>query len=165
MSAELLAKGQHTLQTEWASSSFMMAEAFGALVWRSKLLSSTDRTLESVGTVLGGSHVKICSVNGKDHSVLRRGEEGRLHVGGEGVIHEYLGGASKERFYQDTAGHRWFVTNYLAMMDTDGLIRLTVELKVCFADINPVCRKSLSSTLLLRPHIGGIKASKMHSSS
>jgi acyl-CoA synthetase (AMP-forming)/AMP-acid ligase II len=142
MSADLLAQGQEALQIEWASSSFMMAEAFGALVWRSKLLSSTDRTLESVGTVLGGSHVKICSVNGKDHSVLRRGEEGRLHVGGEGVIQEYLSGASKECFYQDTAGNRWFITNYLATMDTDDLVRLTTELKVCFQTSTP-CAVSL----------------------
>jgi acyl-CoA synthetase (AMP-forming)/AMP-acid ligase II len=80
--------------------------------------------------VLSGSSIKICSVDGEDDSVLVRGEEGRLHIGGDAIIPGYLGGASEERFYQDSDGKRWFVTNYLATMDTNGLVRLTATLKV-----------------------------------
>jgi acyl-CoA synthetase (AMP-forming)/AMP-acid ligase II len=127
-SAKILAQGQHALQTQWASSSFTMAEGFGVLGWGG--VSSTDRTLDSVGTVLSGSSVKICSFGGKDDSVLVRGEEGRLHISGDAIIPEYLGGDSEERFYQDSDGKRWFVTNYLATMDTNGLVRLTAKLRV-----------------------------------
>jgi acyl-CoA synthetase (AMP-forming)/AMP-acid ligase II len=130
-SAEMLAQGQHALQTEWASSSFTMAEGFGVLGWGG--VSSTDRTLDSVGTVLSGSSVKICSVDGEDDSVLVRGEEGRLHIGGDAIIPGYLGGASRGCFYQDSDGKRWFITKFLATMDSNGLVRLTAELKVCVA--------------------------------
>lgn len=130
--AGLLAQGQYALQTQWASSFLTMAEGFGVLGWRS--VSLIDRTLENVGTVMPGSLIKICSVAGKDFHVLSRGEEGRLHVGGDAIIQGYLGGTNKERFYQDSDGNRWIVTNYLAIMDNNGLIRLTTELKVCLAD-------------------------------
>ncbi|KAK6005429.1 hypothetical protein QM012_007071 [Aureobasidium pullulans] len=125
--ASLLAQGQFALQTQWASSFLTMAEGFGVLGWRS--VSLTDRTLESVGTVMPGSLIKICSVIGRDFRVLSRGEEGRLHVGGDAIIHGYLSGTANEHFYQDPEGKRWFVTNYLATMDNDGLIRLITELK------------------------------------
>jgi acyl-CoA synthetase (AMP-forming)/AMP-acid ligase II len=61
---------------------------------------------------------------------LIRGKEGRLLIGGDAIISEYLGGASRERFYQDSDGKRWFVTKYLATMDKEGLVRLTAELNV-----------------------------------
>jgi acyl-CoA synthetase (AMP-forming)/AMP-acid ligase II len=125
---KMLAQGQDALQTEWATSSFTMAEGFGVLGWGG--VSTTDRTLDSVGTVLSGSSVKICSVDGGDDSVLIRGKEGRLLIGGDAIISEYLGGASRERFYQDSDGKRWFVTKYLATMDKEGLVRLTAELNV-----------------------------------
>ena len=132
ISAELLAQGQDALQTEWASSSFTLAEGFGVLGWRSESLSWTERTLDSVGTVLCGSRIKICSADGDGRSVLNRGEEGRLHVGGDAIIPEYLGGASGQRFYRDPYGNRWFITYYLATIDTKGLVRLTAELKGMF---------------------------------
>jgi acyl-CoA synthetase (AMP-forming)/AMP-acid ligase II len=128
VSARMLAQGQAALQTEWASSSFTMAEGFGVLGWGG--VSVTDRTLDSVGTVLSGSSVKICSVDGGNDSVLIRGREGRLLIGGDAIIPEYLGGASRERFCQDSDGKRWFVTKYLATMDKEGLVRLTAELNV-----------------------------------
>jgi acyl-CoA synthetase (AMP-forming)/AMP-acid ligase II len=128
MREKMLAQGQDALQTEWASSSFTMAEGFGVLGWGG--VSATDRTLDSVGTVLSGSSVKICSVDGGDDSVLVRGKEGRLLIGGDAIISRYLGGASRERFYQDSDGKRWFVTKYLATIDKEGLVRLTTELKV-----------------------------------
>lgn len=128
----LLARGQYALQTQWASSFLTMAEGFGALGWRSASL--TDRTLESVGTVMPGSLIKICSNVGRDFRVLSRGEEGRLHVGGDAMIKGYLGVTTNEHFYQDSDGNRWFVTNYLATMDNNGLIRLITELKVCLAN-------------------------------
>lgn len=134
VSARLLAQGQDALQTEWASSSFTMAEGFGVLGWRSEWLTWTDRTLDSVGTVLCGSRIKICSVDGDGRSVLDRGAEGRLHVGGDAIIPGYLGGASGQRFYQDLDGNKWFVTNYLATIDAEGLVRLTAELKGMFCD-------------------------------
>jgi acyl-CoA synthetase (AMP-forming)/AMP-acid ligase II len=105
-----------------------MAEGFGVLGWAG--VSSTDRTLDSVGTVLSGSSVKICSVERGDNSVLIRGEEGRLLIGGDAIIAGYLGGASRERFYQDSDSKRWFVTKYLATIDKEGLVRLTTELEV-----------------------------------
>jgi acyl-CoA synthetase (AMP-forming)/AMP-acid ligase II len=128
VSARMLAQGQDALQTEWVSSSFTMAEGFGVLGWAG--VSSSDRALDSVGTVLSGSSVKICSIDEEDASVLVRGEEGRLLIGGDAIISEYLGGASRERFYQDSDGKRWFVTKYLATMDKEGLVRLTAELNV-----------------------------------
>lgn len=126
--AGLLALGQHALRTRWASSFLTMAEGFGVLGWRS--VSLTDRTLESVGTVMPGSMVKICPAVGRDGRVLSRGEEGQLHVGGDTIIQGYLGGALDGHFYQDSDGNKWFVTNYLATMDKNGLIRLTTQLKV-----------------------------------
>lgn len=132
VSAELLAQGQDALQTEWASSSFTMAEGFGVLGWGSESLSSTDRTLDSVGTVLSGSRIKVCSLDRDGGSVLSRGEEGRLHVGGDAIIAGYLGGASGKRFYQDLDDKRWFITNYLATIDANGVVRLTTELKGMF---------------------------------
>ncbi|KAH0108810.1 acetyl-CoA synthetase-like protein, partial [Aureobasidium melanogenum] len=125
--AGLLALGQHALQTQWASSFLTMAEGFGMLGWRS--VSLTDRELDSVGTVMPGSMVKICPGVGKDGRVLSRGEEGRLHVGGDAIIQGYLGGAPDGRFYQDSYGNKWLVTDYLATMDKNGLIRLTTQLK------------------------------------
>ncbi|KAG9548079.1 acetyl-CoA synthetase-like protein, partial [Aureobasidium melanogenum] len=125
--AGLLALGQHALQTQWASSFLTMAEGFGMLGWRS--VSLTDRDLDSVGTVMPGSMVKICPGVGKDGRVLSRGEEGRLHVGGDAIIQGYLGGAPDGRFYQDSYGNKWLVTDYLATMDKNGLIRLTTQLK------------------------------------
>ncbi|KEQ67049.1 acetyl-CoA synthetase-like protein [Aureobasidium melanogenum CBS 110374] len=125
--AGLVALGQHALQTQWASSFLTMAEGFGVLGWRS--VSLTDRTLESVGTVMPGSMVKICPAVGRYGHVLSRGEEGRLHIGGDAIIQEYLGEAPNGHFYQDSDGVRWFVTNYLATMDKNGLIRLTTQLK------------------------------------
>jgi acyl-CoA synthetase (AMP-forming)/AMP-acid ligase II len=125
---KMLAQGQDALQTEWASSSFTMAEGFGVLGWGG--VSVTDRTLDSVGTVLSGSSVKICSVDGGNDSVLIRGREGRLLIGGDAIVSQYLGGASRERFCQDSDGKRWFVTKYLATMDKEGLVRLTAELNV-----------------------------------
>lgn len=143
--AGLLAQGQYALQTQWASSFLTMAEGFGTLGWRS--VSLADRTLESVGTVMPGSIVKICSVAGRDYRVLSRGEEGRLHVGGDAMIKGYLGGDANERFYQDSEGNSWFVTNFLATIDKNGLVRLITELKVCRA----IClglRKMLQSSSL-----------------
>lgn len=134
VSARLLAHGQDALQTEWATSSFTMAEGFGVLGWRSESLLWTDRTLDSVGTVLNGSRVKICSVDGDGRSVLNRGEEGRLHVGGDAIIPGYLGGASGQRFYQDLNGNKWFVTNCLATIDAKGLVRLTAKLEGMFCN-------------------------------
>jgi acyl-CoA synthetase (AMP-forming)/AMP-acid ligase II len=141
VSEKLLAQGQDALQTEWVSSSFTTAEGFGVLGWRSELLSSADRTLDSVGTVLCGSLIKVCSVDGEGSSVLKRGEEGRLHVGGDAIIPGYLGGASGHRFYQDSDGDRWFVTDYLATIDAKGLVRLTAELKgmFCVSVGHPPC--------------------------
>ncbi|KAI4731468.1 acetyl-CoA synthetase-like protein [Aureobasidium sp. EXF-10728] len=126
VSAELLSQGQHALQTQWVSSSLTMSEGFGVLGWRG--VSPEDRTLDSVGTVMSGSFVKICSVDSRDVRVLGRGQEGRLHIGGNAMIQGYLGG-SKEHFYQDANGNRWFVTSYLATMDNNGLVRLAAELK------------------------------------
>ncbi|CAD0082448.1 unnamed protein product [Aureobasidium vineae] len=131
VSAKLLAQGQHALQTQWVSSSLTVTEGFGALGWRS--VSPEDRTLDSVGTVMLGSLVKVCSVDSRNIRVLGRGQEGRLHVGGDAMIQGYLGGESKEHFYRDSDGNRWFVTNYLATMDNNGLVRLTTELKVRLA--------------------------------
>lgn len=130
--AGLLAQGQYALQTQWASSFLTMAEGFGALGWRNVTL--TDRTLESVGTVMPGSLIKICSIVDRDFRVLSRGEEGRLHVGGDTIIRKYLGVTTNGHLYQDSDGNRWFVTNYLATMDNNGLIRLITELKANLAN-------------------------------
>ncbi|KAI4718070.1 acetyl-CoA synthetase-like protein [Aureobasidium sp. EXF-10727] len=108
------------------------AIVFPEVFWRG--VSPEDRTLDSVGTVMSGSLVKICSVDSRDVRVLSRGQEGRLHIGGDAMIQGYLGG-SKEHFYQDANGNRWFVTSYLATMDNNGLVRLTAELKIaCHGD-------------------------------
>ncbi|KAI5204189.1 acetyl-CoA synthetase-like protein [Aureobasidium subglaciale] len=123
---QLLQQAKEVLKPQWVTSSLTMAEGFGALGWGG--VFPADRTLDSVGTVQNGALVKICGVDNKDHRVLRRGEEGVLHLGGDTMIQGYLGEALSARFYHDLAG-TWFVTNFLATMDDNGLIRPTRNLK------------------------------------
>ncbi|KAI5249161.1 acetyl-CoA synthetase-like protein [Aureobasidium subglaciale] len=123
---QLLQQAKEVLKPQWVTSSLTMAEGFGVLGWGS--VFPADRTLDSVGTVQNGALVKICGVDVDDKRVLRRGEEGVLHLGGDAMIQGYLGEARNERFYRDLDG-AWFVTNMLATMDKDGLIRPTQNLK------------------------------------
>jgi acyl-CoA synthetase (AMP-forming)/AMP-acid ligase II len=115
----LLAAAKQELGIEWASPALTMSEGFGTLGWTS--VAYGDRTLDSVGTVMWGSVVKICGRNGH---VVGRGEQGRLHIGGDAIIEGYLGGVANEYFYRDMDGTRWFITNYYGEMDMKGLVRL-----------------------------------------
>lgn len=138
VSANVLYRGKEALQSGWATSSLTMAEGLGVFGW----FSSWTRPYVglsgysgSIGTVLEGSLAKICHVDNRDN-IVSRGQEGLLHIGGETVIEKYIGDVEGERFYQDSEGKRWFITNYLATMDPEGLVRLTSEFKVC-SDILP----------------------------
>lgn len=138
VSANLLYRGKEALQSGWATSSLTMAEGLGVFGW----FSSCTRPYvglsgysDSIGTVLEGSLAKICHVDNRDN-IVSRGQEGLLHIGGETVIEKYIGDVEGERFYQDSEGKSWFITNYLATMDPEGLVRLTSEFKVC-SDILP----------------------------
>ncbi|CAD0010966.1 unnamed protein product [Aureobasidium pullulans] len=131
VSANLLYRGKEALQSGWATSSLTMAEGLGVFGW----FSSCTRPYvglsgysDSIGTVLEGSLAKICHVDNRDN-IVSRGQEGLLHIGGETVIEKYIGDVEGERFYQDSEGKRWFITNYLATMDPEGLVRLTSEFK------------------------------------
>lgn len=121
----LLAEGQRVFQVDWASSSLSLCEGLGILGWHD--VDPADRTLSSVGKVMLGSSVKICN---EIDIVLNKEEEGRLHISGDAMIDGYLEGNAGRRFYQNRQGTIWFVTDYVATMDRNGLICLTRRLVV-----------------------------------
>ncbi|THY11353.1 acetyl-CoA synthetase-like protein [Aureobasidium pullulans] len=131
VSANLLYRGKEALQSGWATSSLTMAEGLGVFGWfRSWRRPVFSGYSDSIGRVLEGSLAKICHVDDRDN-IVSRGQEGLLHIGGETVIEKYIGDVEGERFYQDSEGKSWLITNYLATMDPEGLVRLTSEFKVC----------------------------------
>ncbi|KAL9627238.1 MAG: hypothetical protein Q9204_006713, partial [Flavoplaca sp. TL-2023a] len=72
----------------------------------------------SLGQALAGVRIRICESEG--HEVLRRGETGELHYGGDIVISGYLHGDNTS-FYDDDFGH-WISTGDEAMMDDEANI-------------------------------------------
>lgn len=72
----------------------------------------------SQGQALPGVRIRICRRQSRD--ILRRGETGELHYGGDLVISSYLFGDNKS-LYDDEQGH-WIATADEAMMDDQGNI-------------------------------------------
>ena len=68
--------------------------------------------------ILTGAKVRICEPESR--KILRRGEVGELHLGGNGVIGGYMYGDNKV-FYDDESEH-WIVTGDQAKMDVDGTL-------------------------------------------
>ncbi|KAI0017976.1 acetyl-CoA synthetase-like protein [Xylariomycetidae sp. FL0641] len=78
------------------------------------------------GKILPGANMRICKPGTRE--VLRRGEDGELHIGGTSVIDGYLGGVSKDSFYGDEGGN-WFVTGDQARIDADGVLYIVGRYK------------------------------------
>ncbi|KAL9095054.1 MAG: hypothetical protein Q9165_002656 [Trypethelium subeluteriae] len=72
-----------------------------------------------VGRPGRGTRVKVCEVGGRE--VVRRGEIGELHLGGQGVIRGYLEGRFGDDFYGDEEG-RWFKTGDRVVMDENDVL-------------------------------------------
>jgi len=111
-----------------------MSEGAPVVSWRRRdeTLCKENGYHEGVGRVLPGARVRVCKYKGggkgESWEVLPRGEAGELHVGGAGVIGEYLGGEKGESFYQDEVGG-WMVTGDQGRMDVDGVVYITGRYK------------------------------------
>lgn len=90
--------------------------------------------------MLAGTRIRVCE--SKSRKVLRRGEIGELHLGGSGVIGEYMYGDNKV-FYDDESGH-WIATGDQAKMEEDGAIYIIGRYK----DIIIRGGENLSSALI-----------------
>lgn len=78
-----------------------------------------ENNLASVGKIAPAGLAKICAFESRQ--VLRRGEAGELHIGGEMVIHGYLN-VDSDAFYRDDEGVQWFVTGDQAKIVNSGLV-------------------------------------------
>ncbi|KAF2230442.1 acetyl-CoA synthetase-like protein [Viridothelium virens] len=115
----LLAKAKARLGATRVVSGLGMTECTGFVGWEGGGVEGEVPTFlgfAGVGRPGRGVKVKICEADGRE--VLRRGEIGELHLGGQGVIQGYLEGRFEENFYEDEEG-RWFKTGDRAVMDED----------------------------------------------
>ena len=104
------------------ASAFGMTECVGLMGWEGHIsdqVLSTYQGFVGVGRPGRGNKIKICEQGGR--RVLRRGEVGELHVGGQGAIKGYLEGRFEELFYDDEEG-RWFKAGDRVVMDSDGVV-------------------------------------------
>lgn len=82
---------------------------------------ATAGRIVSVGRqAMPGAMVKIAGLDDIDGHPLPRSEYGALHVFSEALILGYLDGRGSDGFYLDVSRNRWFRTEDLAMMDTEG---------------------------------------------
>lgn len=97
---------------------------FGMSEGLTVLGTSTDRTITTEGGFLGfneiysGAKIKVCEAGTR--RVLKRGEIGELHFGGNMRIGGYLDG-DNSCFYNDDRG-QWICTGDQAKMDVSGTI-------------------------------------------
>lgn len=77
------------------------------------------------GYVMPGAALKICAPNST--TLLKRGEAGELHLGGDMLIKRYIG-VESQPFYEDEDG-KWFPTGDQAVMGSDGDLYITGRYK------------------------------------
>ncbi|KAH6843310.1 putative amp dependent CoA ligase [Chaetomium sp. MPI-CAGE-AT-0009] len=101
-----------------------MTEGGGSFVWPFLRVPVTQVPLfgeiAPIGAVAPGSTVRIWDA--ERQRVAARGEPGELHISCASIIRGYLGGRSREPFYRDSNGKRWFNTGDVAVVDYNGFI-------------------------------------------
>ena len=118
----LLSDAKAKLGVRVVSSGLGMTECTGFIGWEEAV---SDKDIPSfqgfvgVGKAGRGATIKVCEPGGR--KVLKKGEFGELHLGGQGVIKEYLEGRFEELFYEDEDG-RWFKTGDRVVMDQAGVV-------------------------------------------
>lgn len=107
-------------------STFGMSEGVGLLGWRGGVPPGplpTYKGVVSCGKPLPGAGIRIVDERG---AVIKRGEEGEMHVCSDGVFGGYMSmssneGDKRDAFYEDQFG-QWYKTGDVAMIDEVGRV-------------------------------------------
>jgi acyl-CoA synthetase (AMP-forming)/AMP-acid ligase II len=109
------------------STHYGMTESGPAASWPyEEMPAASDRTSVSPGLPVPGGKLKICAPGSR--VPLKRGEAGEIQQSGPQVISGYLGGASKDQFYEDQHGV-WMLTGDQGVMLDSGEIRVSGRYK------------------------------------
>lgn len=139
-----LVQAKQKLRAKIVTSGLGMTECTGFMGWESAV---SDRDIPTFQGFVGvgrpglGTKIRVCEPGGR--AVLRRGESGELHVGGQIVIREYMEGRFEELFYMDVEGS-WFKTGDRVVMDADGVLYVLGR----FKDVIKRSGLSISPTVL-----------------
>lgn len=122
----ILRVAQETFPRAKILTNFAMTEATAITTWADYGRPSVDNMpswhgIASSGQVAHGAALKIVDAEG---SISEHGEVGQLHLRGDSVISDYVGGDRDRRaaFYTGDDGHRWFVSGDDAVIDAKGLL-------------------------------------------
>ena len=109
-------------------SSYGMTESPNTIIWPDNGQSVVRNGEVLAGSCVRGTTVKVCEPGTRN--VVNRGEIGELHNGGPQVIHGYADPrVDQSSFYTDENGTRWIVTGDQAVMEEDGMIRISGRYK------------------------------------
>ncbi|KAI7217848.1 acetyl-CoA synthetase-like protein [Hortaea werneckii] len=109
-------------------SSYGMTESPNTIIWPDNGESVVRNGEVLAGSCVRGTTVKICEPNTRN--VVARGQIGELHSGGPQVIHGYADpNVKSDNFYVDENGTQWIVTGDQAVMEEDGMVRISGRYK------------------------------------
>jgi fatty-acyl-CoA synthase len=120
---ELMKRVQSEMHLEGITIAYGQTET-GPVSTQTRIDDSLERRVQTVGTALEHTEVKII---GEDGEVLPRGERGELCTRGYCVMQGYWGDEEKTREAIDDDG--WMHSGDLATMDDDGYVRIVGRLK------------------------------------
>lgn len=109
-------------------SSYGMTESPNTIIWPDNGASVIRNGEVLAGDCVRGTTVKVCEPGTR--KVVNRGEIGELHSGGPQVIHGYADpNVNSDNFYVDEDGTQWIVTGDQAVMEEDGMVRISGRYK------------------------------------
>ncbi|KAI9690396.1 MAG: hypothetical protein M1822_009359 [Bathelium mastoideum] len=118
----LLSRAKSKFQARIVRSTLGMTECTGFVGWEGDVSVEDIPTCQgftAVGRPVAGATIKICEQDGR--KILKKGEIGELHLGGQGVVKTYLEGRFPEAFYEQD-GESWFKTGDRVVLDEDDVL-------------------------------------------